>query len=57
VENTGLGGGGLRILREGSTFSIRPMNWHDIGGSENDDLYKINFQKLTLDKSNYKNRR
>ncbi len=52
--NTGLGGGGLRILRKGRTFSIRPMHWDDIGGSEKDDLYKINYQKLTLDKSNYK---
>lgn len=52
--NTGLGGGGIKILTKNNTFSIRPISWDDIGGSENDNNYKINYQNLILDKTNYK---
>lgn len=52
--NTGLSGGGIKVLKKNEIFSIRPVMWNDIGGSEDDELFKINYQKLTLDKQNYK---
>lgn len=52
--NNGLGGGGLKIIRNKDLFSIRPSSWDDIGGSENDSRYHITYQYLTLDKLDYK---
>lgn len=52
--NSGVGGGGLKIIKNKDLFSIRPLSWNDIGGSENDNRYQISYQYLTLDKLDYK---
>ena len=54
-SNSGFSSSGIQIIKKINDFSIRPFSNNDIGGSEKDFIYKVNYQNLTLDKVNYKN--